>query len=139
MCVSVLRDHVLQTTLNLPFLVSPSSLLEFSSRSGSSQTHLASSPPALFLFNSVFKGKSRQLSTNRSDQLMVRWFDRALGVVPIFLSEISPPAFRSTFAGVAYQMGTMVSSASAQIEASRYISPDDRIILICFFRFISWR
>jgi len=42
----------------------------------------------------------------------------AWGVVPIFLSEISPPAFRSTFPGVAYQLGNMVSSASAQIEAT---------------------
>ncbi|KAF9648136.1 MFS general substrate transporter [Thelephora ganbajun] len=42
----------------------------------------------------------------------------AWGVVPILLSEISPPAFRSTFPGVAYQLGNMVSSASAQIEAT---------------------
>ncbi|PWN43084.1 MFS general substrate transporter [Ceraceosorus guamensis] len=42
----------------------------------------------------------------------------AWGVVPIFLSEISPPAFRATFAGTAYQIGNMVSSASAQIEAT---------------------
>ncbi|KAF9646669.1 MFS general substrate transporter [Thelephora ganbajun] len=42
----------------------------------------------------------------------------ALGIVPIFLSEISPPAFRSTFAGVAYQTGSIISSASAQIEAT---------------------
>ncbi|TFK97859.1 major facilitator superfamily domain-containing protein [Pterulicium gracile] len=42
----------------------------------------------------------------------------AWGVVPIFLSEISPPAFRVTFPGVAYQLGNMVSSASAQIEAT---------------------
>ncbi|KAF9646665.1 MFS general substrate transporter [Thelephora ganbajun] len=42
----------------------------------------------------------------------------AWGVVPILLSEISPSAFRSTFPGVAYQLGNMVSSASAQIEAS---------------------
>jgi len=41
-----------------------------------------------------------------------------LGVIPIFLSEISPPAFRSTFAGVVYQSGIMVASASAQIEAT---------------------
>lgn len=47
---------------------------------------------------------------------------RAWGVVPILLSEISPPAFRTTFPGVAYQLGNMVSSASAQIEASQYIS-----------------
>ena len=48
------------------------------------------------------------------------WFHRALGIVPILLSEISPPAFRSSFAGVAYQTGSMVSSASAQIEAGEY-------------------
>jgi SHS family lactate transporter-like MFS transporter len=59
-----------------------------------------------------------------------------LGIVPIFLSEISPPAFRSTFAGVAYQMGSMVSSASAQIEAGRCLSlfSDNRTVLNRFFR-----
>jgi len=30
---------------------------------------------------------------------------------------MSPPAFRATFPGVAYQIGNMVSSASARIEA----------------------
>lgn len=40
----------------------------------------------------------------------------AWGVVPIYLQEIAPPAFRATFSGVAYQLGNMVSSASAQIE-----------------------
>lgn len=39
------------------------------------------------------------------------------GVVPIYLSEIAPPAFRASFAGIAYQLGNMVSSAAAQIEA----------------------
>ncbi|OJT14693.1 Carboxylic acid transporter protein -like protein [Trametes pubescens] len=42
----------------------------------------------------------------------------AWGVIPIQLAEISPPAFRATFPGVAYQIGNMVSSASAQIEAT---------------------
>ncbi|KAK0202271.1 major facilitator superfamily domain-containing protein [Desarmillaria ectypa] len=42
----------------------------------------------------------------------------AWGVVPIQLSEMSPPAFRATFPGVAYQLGNMVSAASAQIEAT---------------------
>ncbi|KAL9938515.1 hypothetical protein V8E36_002234 [Tilletia maclaganii] len=42
----------------------------------------------------------------------------AWGVVPILLSEISPPAFRATFPGVAYQIGNMASSASAQIETT---------------------
>jgi SHS family lactate transporter-like MFS transporter len=30
---------------------------------------------------------------------------------------MSPPAFRSTFPGLAYQLGNMISSASSQIEA----------------------
>jgi len=42
----------------------------------------------------------------------------AWGVIPIFLTEMSPPAFRATFPGVAYQLGNMISSASAQIEAT---------------------
>ncbi|KAJ7048046.1 MFS general substrate transporter [Mycena amicta] len=42
----------------------------------------------------------------------------AWGVIPIHLSEMAPPAFRATFPGVAYQLGNMVSSASAQIEAT---------------------
>lgn len=41
----------------------------------------------------------------------------AWGVVPIQLAELSPPAFRATFPGVAYQLGNMISAASAQIEA----------------------
>lgn len=39
------------------------------------------------------------------------------GMVPIYLNEISPPAFRSLFAGLAYQIGNMASSGAAQIEA----------------------
>lgn len=42
----------------------------------------------------------------------------AWGVIPIYLSELSPPAFRAMFAGLSYQIGNMVSSASAQIEAT---------------------
>jgi len=42
----------------------------------------------------------------------------AWGVIPVFLSEISPPAFRASFPGIAYQLGNMVSAASAQIEAT---------------------
>ncbi|EGO19231.1 carboxylic acid transporter protein [Serpula lacrymans var. lacrymans S7.9] len=42
----------------------------------------------------------------------------AWGVIPIQLAEMSPPAFRAFFPGVAYQLGNMVSSASAQIEAT---------------------
>ncbi|KAG6912031.1 hypothetical protein DXG01_000279 [Tephrocybe rancida] len=48
---------------------------------------------------------------------------KALGVlyvpsIPIQLAEMSPPAFRATFPGVAYQLGNMVSSAASQIEAT---------------------
>jgi len=112
------------------------SSLERSFRSGSFRIHLASSPPALSLFNSVSKGKSHKLS--RSTLILTLcWFGRAFGVIPIFLSEISPPAFRSTFAGVAYQMGTMVSSASAQIEASEYPSFNNCIMLTHLPRFIA--
>jgi len=39
-------------------------------------------------------------------------------VVPIYLGEISPPAFRASFGGLAYQLGNMASSAAAQIEAT---------------------
>ncbi|KAL7417859.1 MFS general substrate transporter [Mrakia frigida] len=42
----------------------------------------------------------------------------AWGVIPIYLNEISPPAFRGTFPGVAYQLGNMISSAAAQIEST---------------------
>ena len=39
----------------------------------------------------------------------------AWGVIPIHLNELSPPAFRSAFPGVTYQLGNMISSPSAQI------------------------
>jgi hypothetical protein len=39
----------------------------------------------------------------------------AWGVIPIHLSELSPPAFRSSFVGITYQLGNMISSPSAQI------------------------
>ena len=41
----------------------------------------------------------------------------AWGVVPIYLSEVAPPAFRATFSGLSYQLGNMASSGAAQIEA----------------------
>lgn len=39
----------------------------------------------------------------------------AWGVIPIHLNELSPTAFRSSFPGVSYQVGNMISSPSAQI------------------------
>lgn len=41
----------------------------------------------------------------------------AWGVVPIYLSECSPAAYRASFGGIAYQLGNMISAAAAQIEA----------------------
>ncbi|PGH28385.1 MFS transporter, SHS family, lactate transporter [[Emmonsia] crescens] len=39
----------------------------------------------------------------------------AWGIIPIHLNELSPPAFRSSFPGVTYQLGNMISAPSAQI------------------------
>jgi len=39
----------------------------------------------------------------------------AWGVIPIHLNELSPVAYRSTFPGLTYQIGNMISSPSAQI------------------------
>ncbi|ODV92885.1 hypothetical protein CANCADRAFT_21700 [Tortispora caseinolytica NRRL Y-17796] len=41
----------------------------------------------------------------------------AWGVCPVFLSEMSPPAFRAFVAGTSYQLGNLASSASSTIEA----------------------
>ncbi|KAF1936838.1 carboxylic acid transport protein [Clathrospora elynae] len=47
---------------------------------------------------------------------MIQFFIQgAWGVIPIHLSELSPPAFRSSFVGITYQLGNMISSPSAQI------------------------
>lgn len=41
----------------------------------------------------------------------------AWGVIPIYLSEVAPPAFRALFMGLFYQLGNCASAGSAQIEA----------------------
>jgi MFS family permease len=47
---------------------------------------------------------------------MIQFFVQgAWGVIPIHLNELSPPAFRSAFPGITYQLGNMISSPSAQI------------------------
>lgn len=47
---------------------------------------------------------------------MIQFFVQgAWGVIPIHLNELAPPAFRSTFPGLTYQIGNMISSPSAQI------------------------
>lgn len=39
----------------------------------------------------------------------------AWGVIPIHLNELAPPAYRSSFPGLTYQLGNMISSPSTQI------------------------
>jgi len=47
---------------------------------------------------------------------MIQFFVQgAWGIIPIHLNELSPPAFRSSFPGITYQLGNMISSPSAQI------------------------
>ena len=41
----------------------------------------------------------------------------AFGVVPTHLNELAPSSVRAFFPGVTYQLGTLVSAASAQVEA----------------------
>lgn len=41
----------------------------------------------------------------------------AWGIIPIYLSETAPPAFRALFMGLFYQLGNCASAGSAQIEA----------------------
>lgn len=47
--------------------------------------------------------------------LMQFFVQGAWGVIPIHLNELSPTAFRSSFPGITYQLGNMISSPSAQI------------------------
>ncbi|KAJ1799631.1 Carboxylic acid transporter [Coemansia sp. RSA 2399] len=42
----------------------------------------------------------------------------AWGVIPVYLSEISPSQFRATFPGLAYQLGNLISASASQIEAT---------------------
>jgi len=49
------------------------------------------------------------------------------GIVPIYLSELSPGSLRTLVVGTTYQMGSLISSASATIEATlceRFPLPD---------------
>ncbi len=54
-------------------------------------------------------------SLSASGFFMQFFVQGAWGAIPIHLNELSPPAFRSTFPGITYQIGNMVSSPSAQI------------------------
>lgn len=54
-------------------------------------------------------------SLSASGFFMQAFVQGAWGVIPIHLNELSPPAFRSSFPGITYQIGNMISSPSAQI------------------------
>jgi len=41
----------------------------------------------------------------------------AWGVVPIHLNELSPPSIRATFPGVVYQLGNLIASSNATVQA----------------------
>ena len=41
----------------------------------------------------------------------------AWGVIPAHLNELSPPSVRGTFPGLAYQLGNLLSSKNAVIQA----------------------
>ena len=45
----------------------------------------------------------------------------AWGVIPIQLAEVSPPAFRATFPGVAYQLGNVRRSHCIAIHTFRLV------------------
>lgn len=47
---------------------------------------------------------------------MIQFFIQgAWGVVPVYLSEVSPAAFRAMFVGLTYQLGNAISAPSTQI------------------------
>lgn len=54
-------------------------------------------------------------SLSASGFMMQFFVQGAWGVIPIHLNELAPPAFRSSFPGITYQLGNMISSPSAQI------------------------
>ena len=72
-------------------------------------------PPSIL----AFEGRSPKFISGVL-ALTVFWFYRALGVVPAFLLEIFPPARRSTFPGVTYELGNMVTLASDRIQFGRH-------------------
>ncbi|CCU80891.1 unnamed protein product [Blumeria hordei] len=47
--------------------------------------------------------------------LMQFFVQGAWGVIPIYLNELAPASYRSTFSGITYQVGNMISSPSTQI------------------------
>ena len=46
----------------------------------------------------------------------------AWGVIPVHLNEISPDEIRATFPGVVYQLGNLLASGNATMQASLAVS-----------------
>lgn len=60
----------------------------------------------------------RSSSINAGAFFMQAGVQGAWGVVPIYLSELSPPAYRSLVVGLSYQLGNLALSASSTIEST---------------------
>ncbi len=58
---------------------------------------------------------TNERSLSASGFMLQFFIQGAWGVIPIHLNELSPPAFRSSFPGITYQLGNMISSPAAQI------------------------
>jgi MFS family permease len=56
-----------------------------------------------------------EASLSASGFMLQFFVQGAWGIIPIHLNELSPPAFRSSFPGLTYQIGNMISSPSTQI------------------------
>lgn len=61
---------------------------------------------------------SRSSAINAGAFFLQAGVQGAWGVVPIYLSELSPPAYRSLVVGLSYQLGNLASSASSTIEST---------------------
>lgn len=61
---------------------------------------------------------SRSSAINAGAFFLQAGVQGAWGVVPIHLSELSPPAYRSLVVGLSYQLGNLASSASSTIEST---------------------
>ncbi|KAI5288154.1 hypothetical protein KEM52_001280, partial [Ascosphaera acerosa] len=67
------------------------------------------------LYPYTFVGSKRIMAAAFFEQFCVQG---AWGVIPIYLMELSPGAFRTFVVGTAYQLGNLVSSASSTIEST---------------------
>lgn len=57
-------------------------------------------------------------SINAGAFFMQFFVQGAWGIIPVHLSELSPPEFKAFVSGVAYQLGNLASSASSTIEST---------------------